>query len=272
MIRKRVLTAVVALPFVIAAIILGGLWFFSLILVLLSVAAIEFCALMKQDGFSPAPVFAVALLGILLIDAQFPTWRPFGYRILVPGVSLVLMASLTWQLAHREGHPTADWALSMAGGLYLGWFGAHMLRLRNVPEGEWWVLTAIPAIMIADSTAYFVGRKWGRHKMAPTLSPGKTWEGFAAGVVIGPLVAAGLAALWRWFAGPAAPNWLAGLVIGVAVSIAAPLGDLVVSMMKREAGAKDSGTLFPGHGGALDRVDSILWAGVIGYYLSLLLR
>lgn len=271
MTRKRFLTAIVALPLVIATIVLGGLWFFGLILALLTVAAIEFCALMRQDGFTPAPVFAVALLCLLLIDAQFPTWRLFGHRILAPGVSLVLMASLVWQFAHREGHPTADWALGVAGGLYLGWFGAHMIWLRNVPAGEWWMLTAIPAIMIADSAAYFIGRQWGQHKMAPTLSPGKTWEGFTAGAIIGPLAAAGLATLWRRFADPAGPDWLAGLMVGTAVSIVAPMGDLAISMMKRGVGAKDSGSLFPGHGGALDRVDSILWAGVIGYYFSLLL-
>ncbi|MGD1992337.1 MAG: phosphatidate cytidylyltransferase [Anaerolineae bacterium] len=272
MIRKRVLTAVVALPLVIAATILGGLWFFGLILALLTVAAIEFCALMKRGVFSPAPLFTVALLWVLLIDAQFPAWRPFGYRILEPGVSLVLMVSVAWQLAHREGFPTADWALTVAGGLYLGWLGAHMLRLRSEPAGLWWVLTAIPAIMIADGAAYTIGRRWGRHRMSPTVSPGKTWEGFSAGIVVGSIATAGLATLWDRFAGPAGPDWLAGLVIGAAVSLLAPVGDLVISMMKRDAEAKDSGTLFPGHGGALDRLDSILWAGVIGYYLTLLLR
>lgn len=272
MIRKRVLTAIVALPLVIAAIVLGGLWFFSLILALLTAATIEFCTLMKRGGFSPAPVFSVALLWLLLIYAQFPLGRPFDDRMLGLGVSLVLMASLTWQLAHREEHPTADWALGIAGGLYLGWFGAHLLWLRAVPGGEWWVFTAIPAIMVADSAAYFAGRRWGQHKMAPTLSPGKTWEGFIAGVILGPLAAAGLAAVWHQFMSSAAPDWLAGLLVGAAVSIVAPVGDLAISMIKREVGAKDTGALFPGHGGALDRVDSILWAAVIGYYLSLLLR
>ena len=272
MVRKRVLTAIVALPLVIAAIILGGLWFFALIIALLTVAVIEFCQLMSKAQFYPAPAFAVALLWVLLIDAQFPDWQPFGHGILEPGLTLVLMASVAWQLAHREEHPTANWALTVTGGLYLGWLGAHMLRLRSGPGGEWWILTAIPAIMVADSAAYFIGRRWGEHKMAPTLSPGKTWEGFTAGVVFGPLAGAGLAWLWRWLAGPPSPSWLAGLVVGGVVSVIAPVGDLAISMIKREVGAKDSGVLFPGHGGALDRVDSILWAGAIGYYVSLLIR
>lgn len=272
MVRKRVLTAIVALPLVIAAIVLGGLWFFTLIIALLTAAVIEFCQLMDEAEFSPAPAFGVALLWVLLIDAQFPDWQPLGLRALEPGLTLVLIASVAWQLAHREGHPTANWALSVTSGLYLGWLGAHMLRLRSGPGGTWWVLTAISAIMVADSAAYFIGRRWGEHKMAPTLSPGKTWEGFTAGVIFGPLAATGLALLWRWLAGSAGPSWLAGLLVGGAVSILAPVGDLAVSMIKREVGAKDSGTLFPGHGGALDRVDSILWAGAIGYYVSLLIR
>lgn len=272
MVRKRVLTAIVALPLVIAAIVLGGLWFFALIMALLTVAVIEFCQLMSKAQFSPTPAFGVALVWLALIDAQFPDWRPFGYGILEPGLALILMGSVAWQLAHREGHPTANWALSVTGGLYLGWIGGYMLRLRNSPGGEWWIFTAIPAIMVADTAAYFIGGRWGEHKMAPTLSPGKTWEGFTAGVVLGPLAGMGLASLWRWLAGPPGLNWLAGLLVGGAVSVVAPVGDLVISMIKREVGAKDSGALFPGHGGALDRVDSILWAGVIGYYVSLLIR
>jgi len=212
------------------------------------------------------------MLWVLLLDAQFVEWRLLGRRVLEPGMILVLMASLAWQMAHREGSPVADWALGVAGGLYLGLCGAHVVRLRGLPQGEWWVLTALPAVWIADSGAYLVGRAVGRHKLAPTISPGKTWEGYAGGVLLGAPLTAGLAMLWGLMANSPGPQPLEGLALGLLVATVAPLGDLAISMMKREVGVKDTGTLFPGHGGALDRVDSSLWAAVIGYYFVLLLQ
>jgi len=268
MFRTRVLTIIVLLPLVVLLAEQGGLWFFALVATILTIAVIEFCQLMRTDRFRPAPTFAVALLWVLLLDAQFPQ-PEHRLSILGPGVGLVLMGSLSWQLAHREGYPVMDWALTMAGPLYVGWLGAHIIRLRALPEGLWWLLTTLPAIWAADSAAYHVGRTWGRRKLAPTLSPGKSWEGYIGGVVVGALFTTGLAALWGLRAGPEGPNALAGLFLGTLVATVAPLGDLVISMIKRQVGAKDTGIIFPGHGGALDRVDSILWAAIIGYYFTL---
>ena len=262
--RTRLLTAIVLIPLAVAAIALGGMWFFTLVTLILVLAAIEFCRLMEHRGFAPVPALAVALVLVFLLDAQFPQWSLLG-----PGMSLVLMGSLAWQMAHREGNPVPDWALAVAGALYVGWCGAYLLRLRNIPGGLWWVMTTLPAIWVADSGAYTVGRTWGRHKLAPTLSPGKTWEGYIGGVITGTLFSTGLAALWQLRALAMAPSPAEGLVLGFLLSTLAPLGDLVVSMFKRYAGAKDSGSILPGHGGALDRVDSLLWAGVIGYYFAL---
>ncbi len=183
-----------------------------------------------------------------------------------------MLVSPAWQLAYRcYRYPVADWAITVASGLYLGLCGAGIVALRALqPDGLWWTLTALPAISFADTGAFFVGRAFGRHKLVPTLSPGKTWEGYLAGVIIaGPLTAL-LASLWRNMAnGESAIGWQHGLALGSIIAVIAPLGDLTVSMIKRQAGTKDSGTIIPGHGGALDRVDSMLWAGVIGYYYVL---
>ncbi len=265
--RIRLLTALVAIPLVIALIKAGGWGFFALVLLVLTAATVEFCQLVGKIHFRPAIPLAIALLWILLLDAQFP-----HQGILGPGMSLVLLGSLAWQMAHRQGNPVADWALTIVGALYIGWCGAHLLRLRNMPEGLWWTMTVLPAIWLADSGAYLVGRAWGRHKLAPTLSPGKTWEGYIGGIVVGTLLTTGLAALWSMVSGPTGPRAIDGLGIGLVVCTLAPAGDLAVSMIKRQVGAKDSGTLFPGHGGALDRVDSTLWAAILGYYYILWLR
>jgi len=260
--RTRLLTAIVLIPIVIWCIYLGGLPFLALVALLLTLAEVEFCRLVARDGFHPALAFGIGMVWLFLLDAQFPS-----LELLQPGMALILLASLAWQLFHRRGSPVADWALTVTGGFYLGLCGACLIRLRSLPDGLWWTMTAVPAIMLADSGAFFVGRTWGRRKLAPTLSPGKTWEGYLAGVVVGGLLTALLASLWRVGAGAeTAVSGVHGLILGSLIAVFAPLGDLAVSMIKRRVGAKDSGAIIPGHGGALDRVDSILWAAVIGYY------
>jgi phosphatidate cytidylyltransferase len=261
--RTRLLTAAVLIPVAACCIYLGGLPFLALLVALLTVAEIEFCRLVALDGFRPALAFGLGMVWFFLLDAQFST-----LRLLQPGMALIVLGSLAWQLFHRQGAPVADWALTVTGGLYLGLCGACLVRLRCMqPDGLWWTLTVVPAIILTDTSAYFVGRAWGRRKLAPTLSPSKTWEGYAAGVVAGGLMAALLAPLWRIGVGAgAAFSGTHGLILGLLIAVFAPLGDLAVSMIKRQVGVKDTGRIIPGHGGALDRVDSILWAVVIGYY------
>ena len=258
MLRTRALTAVVLLPIVIACIYQGGLLFLALLAILLTLAEVEFCHLMARNDFRPALVFGIGMVWLFLLDAHYPP-----LDLSRPGTTLIVLGSLGWQLFHRQGSPVADWALTVTGGLYLGLCGACLIGLRALEDGLWWTLITVFSIMLADTSAYFVGRAWGRHKLAPTLSPGKTWEGYLAGIAIGGLLTALLASLWHVGA-------VHGLILGLLTAIFAPLGDLAVSMIKRHVGAKDSSNLIPGHGGALDRVDSILWAAAIGYYYVLL--
>jgi phosphatidate cytidylyltransferase len=137
--------------------------------------------------------------------------------------------------------------------------GGHLVALRQVADGLRWLLLSLAITWLADTGAYFIGSTWGRRKLAPRLSPGKTIEGtlggWLTGVVTGGLVA-GLLEL----------GVVHGLALGMLIGVASPLGDLGISMIKRQVGAKDSGHLIPGHGGMLDRIDSILFTVVIGYY------
>jgi phosphatidate cytidylyltransferase len=160
--RTRVLTAAFLIPIAIGLIYLGGLPFLALVGLMLSLAEIEFCNLMARGNFHPALAFGLGMMWLLLVDAQIPE-----LGLLKPGLVLVLLVSLTWQMRHRQGLPVADWALTITGGLYLGVCGASMIRLRGLHTGFWWMLLAVCAIICADSAAYFVGRAWGRRKMAP---------------------------------------------------------------------------------------------------------
>ena len=152
------------------------------------------------------------------------------------------------------------------------WLGAYLISLRQLSGGLWWFLIAYPALWLADSAAYFFGKAFGRHRMTPRLSPNKSWEGYGAGVIAGTITGALVAIAWGYISNPGIDMLvLRGVIIGGGVSILAPLGDLGISMIKRELDVKDTGKLLPGHGGVLDRIDSWLWAGVIAFYLVYLL-
>jgi len=158
-------------------------------------------------------------------------------------------------------------ASSVFGVLYLGWFPAHVNLLLSEPViGPGLVTMLIVAVVMTDTGAYFSGSLLGRHKLAPKVSPNKTWEGAAGGVVTSLLGMAALHALAPHF--DALPDWplTRYLHIGLVLSVSAQIGDLAESCLKRDAGIKDSGNLFPGHGGMLDRCDGLLFAAPVLYY------
>jgi phosphatidate cytidylyltransferase len=183
-------------------------------------------------------------------------------------LSLLVLAAMTWHLVdyERGRDPAAtDFTVTTAGILYLGWLGAYLIELRNLENGLWWLLIVLPAVWVADSMAYFIGKGFGKHPLSPRLSPKKTWEGFWGGAVFGTLAGAGLALLWQSL-GLLAVTWWQGTLLGFVLAVLTVLGDLGESMLKRQAGLKDSSNIIPGHGGVLDRIDSWLWAGVLGYF------
>jgi len=243
----------------------GGWWLFGGALLLAAGAGYEFCRLMAKGDHQLWYPLVLAGIGLFFVDAQFPQ-----LGVLPIGLAWLVMASLVWQLFQaRAATPTPDWALTMAGGLYIGGLLSHFVRLRSLPgnDGLAWLALALLVTWSSDSGAYFVGRAWGQRKLCPRLSPGKTWEGIVGGLVAGAL--AGLLVGWLLTLGLGAVGALNGLWVGLIVSVVSPLGDLAESMMKREAHVKDSGNLIPGHGGVLDRVDSLLFVVPVVYYFAI---
>jgi len=266
MLVSRLLVTIVLLPIGLLAIHFGGLPYELLVTLLLVVAAWEYVQLFLAGGLQPAGFLIPA--GVLML-ALGRMWD--GFQSAPWLASLLILVSMTYHLlAYERGRDQSgsDFAISLGGIFYLGWIGPYLISLRALPEGEWWVLLVLPAVWLADSGAYFIGVRFGRHKLSPRLSPHKTWEGYLAGVVTGTLGAALLALVWRIGAGPetAITFWRAAW-LGFVISVLTPLGDLGESMIKRQVGAKDSSHIIPGHGGVFDRIDSWLWAGVIGYYI-----
>jgi phosphatidate cytidylyltransferase len=265
MLAKRVLVVAILLPVGLLIIFMGGWVFAGFVALVLGLAAWEFGQLFRVSGFQPAiAVLALGAAGIAL-------GRAFDGFTSAPWIlALLVLVTMTYHLiAYERGRDQAgtDFAVTLAGWVYLGWLGAYLISIRDLPEGQWWLLTVLPSVWLADSGAYFIGRSLGRHKLSPRLSPKKTWEGYLGGIVAGTAGTVGLVALWGVWAGPAfAITQPQAALLGFLLSSITTLGDLGESMIKRQAGAKDSSNLLPGHGGVFDRIDSWLWAAPIGYY------
>lgn len=270
--RQRIITAIFLIPVGIAAIYFGGLFYISLILILLALAAWEYSNLFQAGDFQPSTIIIVGGTLAFAINQAIPYFNtqadPNDASWLAALILLISLGYHLFQFERGRDAAATDFAITVSGAFYIGFLGSYLLLLRNLPEGIWWFMVALPAVWFADSGAYFYGRVYGRHKLSPRLSPKKTWEGYIAGIVVSVLGTIAFAALWRIPAGPeSAITPLRGAIIGLVMSVIAPLGDLGESMIKRQAGIKDSSNLIPGHGGAFDRIDSWLWAGVIGYYI-----
>lgn len=257
MLRTRVLTSVLVLPIVVSLVFAGGWWAWSLALVVGLIAGWEFGQIIQAGGYHTTPFFTLALIALLLLSS---------YRSDVSLeciVSFFLLSSLVWQLFRQDSPaPTADWALTLAGGLYIGWGLGHLVALRQLGDGLAWIWLVLLSTWGADTLAYLVGRQWGRHKLWPRHSPKKSWEGFW-GSFIGGLGGALIVIPFSNL------SWTTGLVLGLIIPIVALFGDLAESMIKRHVGVKDSSELFPGHGGFLDRIDSLLFVGVVVYHYAI---
>jgi phosphatidate cytidylyltransferase len=261
MLIKRVLAALVLAAIGIPAIIFGGLFYFLLILLLLGVASWEFGKIFEATGSRVSKLLLTG--GVVLIVGM----RGYFQDLAPAALALLILAAMTWHLVDYEkgrNQAATDFCVTVGGILYLGWIGAYLIDLRNLVAGLWWLVLVLPAVWLADTAAYFIGSRFGRHPLSPRLSPKKTWEGYWSGVIAGTIGSAGLAVLWHHLGGIPV-NWWQGAILGAVISTLTPLGDLGESMIKRQAGFKDSSNIIPGHGGVLDRLDSWLWAACLGY-------
>jgi phosphatidate cytidylyltransferase len=266
MLRERVAIIILLLPLVAWVVADGGWLFTGAVAIVLAFAAREYAHLFRNDPFRPSSPLLVFGTFLLALSRY---WG--GIQFSASVLTLLCLLVMVWHLIDFEkGAPRSgtDFAITLAGIVYLGWIGSYLISLRTLMDGLWWFFIALPSVWFADAAAFFVGRWIGRHRLAPKLSPKKTWEGYLAGIFAGALSGLLLALLWRVGAGtPSSITPVRGVIVGLILSVLAPFGDLGVSMIKREIQVKDTGNLLPGHGGALDRLDTWIWAGVLGYIL-----
>ena len=262
---KRVFSALVLLPLLyVLTRHLPPVTFFILVTATVLLAQWEFLGLF----FERRHLAQHALVGfpgalLLLVAMQWPTVLSFSLAL-----SMTLAGLLCYQVSFA---PSESRHLSMCiilfGIFYIGYTLGHFLWLRNQDDGALLVLFVLLVTWAGDAAAYYVGKTWGSRPLAPRLSPNKTVEGFLGGLVVAPLIA------WTghvWFLPAVTP--VDCLVLGVLFTVLGLLGDLSESALKRYAGVKDSGSLIPGHGGMLDRVDSLLLNGPVFYYYMTFVR
>lgn len=274
MLKQRFITAIVGLPILIAAV-----WFdnsfptFTIFIAACgAVAALEFYRLVKVDKVPQLAWFGMiwTLLFILSRNSALLSWISphFDPGLLAPALlTSAITFSLIGLLMRRPREQAfSGWAWTMAGILYTGWLLSYMVALRGVTDGRNWVLLALFGTFASDTTAFFIGRTWGRRKLEPSISPAKTWEGSIGGIC-GAIIMTWLFTLPSPVQVPI--SWWEAVILGLLVSIFGQFGDLIESLFKRNMGVKDSSNLLPGHGGLLDRMDSVVFAGVLVYYYTL---
>ena len=252
MLRSRIITALILAPLVIAAIYLLPLYGFALAFWLIAAAgAWEWAGLAGVTGVAGRTGYLVVLAGL-----AGATWTVPAYWtcVLWLGVGFWSVAALAVLSYPRGAGLSVHPLVALPAGLVAAWAAwMALVTVRAEPGGATWVLWLLFLVWAADIGAYFAGRRFGRRKLAPRVSPGKTWEGLAGGV------AASLAVTLPMLIpmGAFAPVWVPLIMLLIGVSV---FGDLFESVMKRARGVKDSGALLPGHGGALDRIDSVIAA------------
>lgn len=252
----RLLTAAIALPVLLAVVWAGTPWVGIVAALAAAVALREASALLRGAGHAP-PTLALVPAGTAIAALGLTDWR--GVLAGFGAASVLVLGIALYRCCATDAFRGSAWSIAVLA--YVALPLAALVLLRERPLGLEWLALGFLGVFATDSAAFFVGRAIGRHRMAPSISPGKTWEGAAGGLLGGAGATIALVALLDI---PWVP--LAAVGIGVGIAVLAQAGDLAESKLKRLAGAKDSGALFPGHGGLLDRMDSLLPVFLLLYY------
>jgi phosphatidate cytidylyltransferase len=265
--KQRIITALCGIPVLVAFTWYDTPRFPLLILLIAGLAAlgtIEFYRLAAHSGAHPLTAFGV--VWCLLFIAGVHLDASYDVDYLIPSLlASAIILPLVWFLLFSSQRSFVNWSWTLAGILYLGWMLGYYVALREHDQGREWVILVIFSVFACDTAGFFVGRAWGKHRLAPTISPKKTWEGAVGGFVAAAAAAVIIYAIFNTAGLSLSTGYAQIVLLGFTLGVVAQLGDLLESMLKRRAGVKDSGTLLPGHGGILDRIDSLVITGAIIY-------
>jgi len=267
MLKHRVITGVVGVPIVILAIWFGDPWpWFTILIAAAALAGTyEFYNMANFDRREP-----LLYLGLLWALALVLSPHYMKLNVLPVVITATMLISLICLLC-RPSKESAfrNWAWTIVGAIYVGWMLSYWLNLRGLEDGRNWVYLAMLTTFTNDTSAFFIGRATGKHKLAPAISASKTWEGAIGGLICAILGAMVIATVLKLISLKLGPPFVFEywqiILLGFLVGLFAQLGDLVESLLKRNMGVKESGNLLPGHGGILDRFDSLIFVGAVVY-------
>jgi len=263
MLVKRTVSALILLTISLSLIFAGG-WIFTVgVALILSGTAWEFIDLFIKGGYHPNPyplmLGTAGIISVMYLDN--PAFSSLAYTFTI--FSILLFAILNY--GRHEKTAAFDLTIELAALLFITYLGSYLVKIRFLPDGLFWIMVSIIPAVIGDIGAYFTGSLFGKHKLAPNLSPNKTIVGYIGGVLSSILAGYVLGVIVIIYA--PAITITASTLIGCITGILSPLGDLSKSIFKRQFNRKNTGNIIPGHGGILDRIDTSLWAGPIAYYL-----
>jgi phosphatidate cytidylyltransferase len=262
--RRRLFTVLIMTLIGVPAILIGGIFYFFVMATFLLGAAREYVHLFRAVKLEPS--MQITLGGV----ASVIFTRMFFPEYAIPTLVIFIFIAMTYHLSvYEKGRDQSaiDFAITVTGIVYIGWLGAYLLDLRNLPQGGWWFMLVMLCVWGGDSGAYSIGRAYGKHKIAPRLSPKKSWEGYIASVISGAGIGAFYLYVFTTFGYLETDmTYLQAAIMGLLLGALPTLGDLGESMIKRQSGIKDSSDIMPGHGGFFDRIDSWLWGAPIGFY------
>ncbi len=263
MLRERALSALIFVPVFLGLAWLGGTAFDLFLLIILAIAGFEFSRMLQNSGYKIAyPLMIIAIAALVLPRMFLTAWvEPLAWTLIL----VLLGAYSLWQYEHGNEKAFISLGLQVFGVFFIGVLGAYGVSLnQSQPHGNLWLLVTIALVWLVDAGAYLIGSRFGKRKILPRLSPNKTLEGLIGGTLVGLLSGV----LIGWILRTPLPElgMLNGAGLGLILGPTAFFGDTLMSLIKRTLAVKDTGSLIPGHGGVLDRLDSMLWAMAVGYY------
>lgn len=274
--RARYISAAIAIPFGIGVTLFSPNVFSLVATVFIAIGAVEFFAMARHRGMAPHSIIGTSCtIGVCII-----AWAGRPLTLLYSLVASTLII-FTLAMARNARDAMTNIAVTILGVIYVGWLSSHIILLRLLPienagenpnfGGAGYVIMLLVLLWLGDGGAFFAGTGWGKHKLVPAVSPKKSVEGSLGGLAItlvGALLIKDLGILLNAFDLPLFPDWnyKEYLLVGVVIAVAGQIGDLCQSYLKRDADLKDTGNLFPGHGGYLDRFDSMIFAAPLFYF------
>lgn len=266
---QRIVVGLIALPIVAGVLVLGGIWSTLAVWLMCVGGVYEFYQLMDKAELRPARWLGLLWVTLLVVFYAYPLWIDLVPSF-TPSLTVILSASMLTVFIRslfQVEDPFYMWLSTIGGIAYCGVLGGQFAALRLLEDGLWWLTIGIVITWANDTAAYFTGVYLGRNRLWPRLSPKKTWEG-----TVGGLIGSGLFALafYLLFEPPVGLGAAAVVAFGIVGGVLGLFGDLSISMLKRQIGVKDSGNVFPGHGGMLDRMDSLLFVMPFIYQIALL--